>query len=162
MKELLQSILPLVGALLVSCLMFTIGIIYSLIYSIYMSITMKKWYAFFLFWWRLIDGICATIGYFIYQFAYTLDLGWNVNGEILEDCVTAEEDTTFSDKNISVSASIGKLQVEEKLNKFGLWFSKLLSFAFGQKQHAIDAWNYTQAHRELKSKYFQPKKRKLK
>ncbi len=162
MKELLQSILPLIGALLVSCLMFTVGTFYSFLYAIKMSFTLKKWYAFPMFFWRLIDGFLATIGYLIYQIAYTLDLGWNVNGEILEDCVSAKEDTTFSDKNISVSASIGKLEIDGKLNKFGRFFSKLLSFVFWQKQHAIDAWNYTQAHRELKSKYFQPKKRKLK
>ena len=64
----------------------------------------------------------------------------------------------FSKKNISVSATIGKLQVDGDLNKSGLRFSKVLNFAFNQKQHAIDAWNYTVAKKELKEKYFEKRK----
>ena len=56
-----------------------------------------------------------------------------------------------------VSASVGKLQKEGKLNRFGLWFSRLLNFAFGQKQHALDAWEYTQAKKALREKYFKKK-----
>lgn len=155
MKELLTSIWALVWALIVSSLMFSIGTLYSLGYAIWLSVTLKKWYAFFTFWWRLIDGFAAALGNLIYQIAYSLDLGWNVNGEVIEDLITSEEETTFSQKNISVSASIGKLQVEGKLNKFGKGFSKLLNFAFGQKQHAIDSWFFEKAKRELKEKYFQ-------
>ena len=58
---------------------------------------------------------------------------------------------------MSVSASVGKLQIDGKLNKFGLKFSKLLNFFFGQKQHAIDAWYYTKAKKELREKYFTKK-----
>lgn len=123
-------------------------------YSIWLTVTLKKWYAFFTFWWRLVDGFAAAIANGIYEMAYMLDLMWNVNGEILEDMVTTEENTTFTDKDISVSASIGKLQSEGKLNKFGLKFSKLLNFFFGQKQHALDAWSYTQAKKKLKGQYF--------
>ena len=83
---------------------------------------------------------------------------WNVNGEIIEDMITAEEDTTFTQKNISVSASTGKLEIDGKLNWFGRLFSKTLNLFFGQKQHAIDAWRYTQARKELKEQYFQPRK----
>lgn len=155
MKELLTSIWALVWSIIVSSLMFSIGTLYSLGYAIWLSVTLKKWYAFFTFWWRLIDGFAAALGNFIYQIAYSLDLGWNVNGEVIEDLITSEEETTFSQKNISVSASIGKLQVEGKLNKFGKGFSKLLNFAFGQKQHAIDSWFFEKAKRELKEKYFQ-------
>src|SRR5574343_6552 len=149
MKELLQGIWSLIWAIIVSVLMFSIGTLYSLGYAIWLSITLKKWYAFFQFWWRLIDGFCAAIGNFLYEAAYSLDLSWNVNGEILEDMLTTEENTTFNQKNISVSASTGKLEVEGKLTKSGKRFSKLLNFFFGQKQHAIDAWNYTKAKKEL-------------
>lgn len=154
MKELLQGIWSLIWAIIVSVLMFSIGTLYSLGYAIWLSITLKKWYAFFQFWWRLIDGFCAAIGNFLYEAAYSLDLSWNVNGEILEDMLTTEENTTFNQKNISVSASTGKLEVEGKLTKSGKRFSKLLNFFFGQKQHAIDAWNYTKAKKELREKYF--------
>jgi len=119
-----------------------------------LSITFKKWYAFFQFWWRLLDGFCAAIGFLLYNFAVALDMGWNVNGEILEDMLTAEENTTFTDKNITVSASTGKLEIDGKLNKFGLKFSKALNFFFGQKQHAKDAWMFTKARKELEESYF--------
>lgn len=157
MKELLQGFWALLWAIIVSCLVFSIGTLYSLGYSIWLSITFKKWYAFFQFWWRLIDGFAAALGNLLYEAAYSLDLGWNVNGEILEDMLTAEENTTFTQKNMSVSASVGKLQIDGKLNKFGLKFSKLLNFFFGQKQHAIDAWYYTKAKKELREKYFTKK-----
>ena len=81
-------------------------------------------------------------------------MGWNVNGEILEDIITSEENTYFSKKNISVSATVGDLEIRNKLNKVGKIFSKLLNFFFKQKQHAVDAWYYTKDKKELKDKYF--------
>jgi len=154
MKELLSGILTLTGAIIVSVLMFSIGTVYSLIYSIWLTITMKKWYAFFQFWWRLIDGFCSVIGSILSDLAYSLDLGWNVNGEIIEDLITTEENTTFNRKNISVSASTGKLEIDGKLNKFGLKFSKLLNIVFGQKRHAVDSWNFLEAKSKLREQYF--------
>lgn len=154
MKELLQGIWTLIWAILVSCLMFSIGTLYSLGYSIYMSIILKDKWRFFKFWWRLIDGFCAAAGHALYELAYALDLGWNVNGEILEDIITAKENTHFSEKNISVSATTGKLEIDGDLNKAGKIFSKALNFFFGQKQHAKDAWLYTKAKKELQGQYF--------
>ena len=159
MKELFQGLWALIWALLVSCLMFTIGTGYSFLYSIWLSITLKRWYAFFQFWWRLFDGFCLVIGHIFYEIAYALDMGWNVNGEILEDMLTAKENTTFTERDLSVSASVGKLEIDGDLNKFGRGFSKALNFFFGQKQHAIDAWNYTKARKDLKEKYFEKQKR---
>lgn len=157
MKELFQGLWALIWALIVSSLMFSIGTAYSLVYSFWLSITLKRWYAFFQFWWRLIDGFCLAIGHVFYEVAYALDMGWNVNGEILEDMLTAKENTTFTERDLSVSASVGKLEIDGDLNKFGKKFSKLLSFFFGQKQHAIDAWHYTQAKKELREQYFKKK-----
>jgi PhoH-like ATPase len=64
--------------------------------------------------------------------------------------LTAKENTTFTQRDLSVSASVGKLEIDGDLNKFGKGFSKALNFFFGQKQHAVDAWNYTKARKELK------------
>jgi hypothetical protein len=153
MKELFKGIWALLWALIVSVLMFSIGTVYSLGYSVWLSVTLKKWYAFFQFWWRLVDGFCAAIGHVLFETAYALDLGWNVNGEIIEDIVTAEENTTFSKKNISVSSSIGKLQIDGKLNPAGKKFSKALNFFFGQRQHAIDSWNFYKAKNELRTHF---------
>lgn len=159
MKELFQGLWALVWAIIVSCLMFSIGTAYSLLYSIWLTLTMKRWYAFFQFWWKLVDGACLALGHIFYEIAYALDMGWNVNGEILEDMLTAKENTTFTERDLSVSASVGKLEIDGDLNKFGKWFSKLLNFFFGQKQHAVDAWNFTKARKELKGKYFEKKER---
>lgn len=157
MKELVLSIWTLAWAIIVSLILWPVGILYSLGYSIWLTLTLKKWYAFFQFWWRLIDGIAASIGHMLFEMAYALDLTWNVNGEILEDCITAEENTNFSKKNIAVSSSTGKLEIDGKLNKTGLKFTKLLNFFFGQKRHAIDSWNFYKAKEELKNQYFQKK-----
>jgi len=154
MKELFIGVLELLGALLVSIVLLPIGFIYSLGYSIWLTITVKKWYAFFAFWWRFIDGMASAIGYIFHSIAYGLDLMWNVNGELIEDIITHEENSEFSKKNVTVSASTGKLELEGKLNPRGKWFSKMLNFVFGQKAHAIDAWNYLVALRALKSDYF--------
>ena len=154
MKELFEGIWALIWALIVTTLMWSVGTLYSLVYSIYMSITCKDKWMFFKFWWRMIDGFAAALGYLLYEAAYALDLTWNVNGEIIEDIITAEENTTFNQKNISVSASTGKLQIEDKLVPSGKKFSKVLNFFFGQKQHAVDAWNYTKAKKDLKEQYF--------
>ncbi len=154
MKELLIGIITLIGALIVSSLMFTIGTLYSLGYSIWLSVSMKKWYAFLQFWWRLFDGLCSVIGNIMYDLAYSLDLGWNINGEIIEDMITAEENTTFNQKNISVSASTGKLEIDGKLNKFGKKFSKFLNIVFGQKKHAVDSWYFLEEKNKLRSQYF--------
>ena len=154
MKELVHGIWSLIWALIVSSLMFSIGTAYSLGYSIVMSVTLKDKWMFFKFWWRLVDGFCAAAGHALYEIAYALDMGWNVNGEILEDMITAKENTTFSQKNISVSATTGKLEIDGDLNTFGKGFSKALNFFFGQKQHAKDAWLYNKARKELKEQYF--------
>jgi hypothetical protein len=158
MKELGIGIWSLLWATAVSVLVITIGTLYSFGYSIWLSITLKKWHACLTFWWRLIDGFAAALGHLFYECAYSQDLCWNVNGEIIEDMITSEEETTFTQKNISVSASTGKLEIDGKLNWFGRGFSKTLNFFFGQKQHAVDAWRYTQARKELKEQYFQPRK----
>jgi len=154
MKELGIGLLELIGASIVSVLILPIGFIYSLGYSIWLTVVAKKWSAFFLFWWRFIDGICAAIGYVLHSIAYGLDLTWNVNGELIEDLITHKEDTEFSKKNVTVSATTGKLEIEDKLNPTGKWFSKALNFAFGQKAHAVDSWNYLVALRALKKDYF--------
>ena len=96
----------------------------------------------------------ASLGYILHSFAYSLDLMWNVNGELIEDIITHEEHSEFSKKNITVSASVGKLEIEGELNPRGKWFSKFLNMVFGQKAHAIDAWNYLIALRALKKDYF--------
>lgn len=157
MKELAKSLLALLGALVMSVFAFSWGIIWSIGYSFLFSFSKKyrdrykpKWgrLYFIYFWIKFADGILAAIGHLIYAIGYALDLCWNVNGEGIEDLMTAKEDTTFGQKNISVSASIGKLEIDGNLTKFGKGFSKALNFAFQQKSHAKGAWRYLQARIE--------------
>jgi len=154
MKELLQGLVTLIASIVVTIFSWSLGTVYSLGYSIWLSVTLKKWNAFFIFWWRLIDGFAAALGHIFYETAIALDMTWNVNGEIIEDFITHEENTTFSEKNITVSASTGKLKTEGKLNKVGMGFSKVLNRVFNQKNHAVDAWHYYIDKKTLDDKYF--------
>ena len=159
MRELLSGLLCFIAASIVSCFQLTLGLVFSVIYSFYMPIVGRKpWYFPVTFWWHLIDGWCAAIGHLLYHGGYAQDLMWNVNGEILEDMITHEENTTFGQKNITVSASVGKLEKEGKLNKYGGFSSKVLNIAFGQKAHARDSWDYNQALKELQKGYFHKRK----
>jgi hypothetical protein len=154
MKELFKSLLVLIGTTIVSVIQFPIGFVYTLIYMIYMTATLKDWKALPKLVWRLIDGYCCALAYIIMETCIGLDMGWNVNGEIFEDIMAPnKEDTTFGEKGITVSSSIGKIESEGDINKIGKGFSKFLSFVFGQKQHAIDSWLMHNAKKELLKKY---------
>lgn len=159
MIQLLKSILALIGACFVSVLMFTFGSLYMIGYGFVMSKRAKKQnrIVYFLkFCWRIFDGCLAGLGHLIYQIAYTLDLWWNMLGEILEDNITHKEDTEFTKPNVSVSASVGKLEIDGDLNKYGKIFSKILNFAFQQRSHAKGAWKHLQANNENR-KFFNEK-----
>ena len=154
MKEFIKGLLELIGAILVTIIIMPLGFVYSILYSLWLTVTLKDGLAFFKFWWRFFDGILSSIGYMFHSIAYGLDLMWNVNGEIIEDIITHEEHTEFSKKNVTVSASTGKLEIENKLNKRGKFMLKVLNVTFNQNQHAIDAWEYLVEMRKLKSNYF--------
>lgn len=158
MKEFFNSLKALIGAIIVTIAYMGIGFVYSLGYSIWLSLTWKDWKAFFVFWWRFIDGIFAAIAHIIYSIAYALDLSWNVNGEMLEDFWTHEEETHFSKKNISVSATIGHLEKRGKLNGFGVVFSTWLDFFFNQKRHSEGAWALWKYEQDLKKSYWAKKR----
>lgn len=157
MKEFFNGILIFCGATITSFFLLWFLFLYSFGYSIWLTITFKDWKSFFKFWWRLIDGILATIGYVLYQIGYAQDLLWNINGEAIEDVVTTKEETEFSKKNISVSASIGKLEIDNDLNRGGRIFSEILNIVFWQKQHAKDSWLFLIMKEKLKSEFFDKK-----
>jgi hypothetical protein len=156
MKEFGTSLLQIIGATLVSLIVLPTGMLYTIGYGIWLKKRGKAWSAIFRYLWRIIDGTLAAVGHFITGFAYALDLLWNViAGEMIEDLMTAKEDTEFTKKNTTVSATTGKLEIDGDLNKGGKAFSKVLNFAFWQKQHAIDSWLFLQARTELRKKYFE-------
>jgi len=147
-------------SIIVSIIILPLGFLYSFGYSFWLLITLKNWKAFFVFWWKLFDGFAYALGYILYNLALGLDLAWNVNGELIEDSITAKENTTFGDKETTVSASVGKLELDNKLNKTGKGFSRVLNVVFWQRAHAIDSWNFQTAKKELRAKYFLPKEKK--
>jgi hypothetical protein len=156
MKEFGTSILQIIGALFVSVFVFPLGFLYTIGYGIWLKKRGNRWTAILRFAWRIIDGMFAALGHFIKGLAYALDLGWNViGGEMIEDLMTSKEDTEFTKKNVTVSATTGKLEIDGDLNKGGRTFSKVLNFAFWQKQHAKDSWLFLQAREELRKKYFE-------
>ena len=104
-----------------------------------MSITLKKWYAFFELMWRNIDGTAAALAHMLVEIAIGLDMMWNVNGEVIEDSITAKEDTDFSKAGITVSASVGHLEKDRKLNKAGKWLSRALNKFFNSEDKGEDS-----------------------
>ena len=157
MKEFLKGIGVFIGATIISIIILWFLFLYSFGYSIWLTVTFKDWKSFFKFWWRLIDGILSVIGYIFYHLGYAQDLLWNVNGEAIEDVVTTKEDTKFGKKNISVSAAIGKQEVDGDITYSGKVLSEILNVIFWQKQHAKDSWLFLEAYKLLESKYFDKK-----
>lgn len=154
MKELGIGVLKLIGALLVFPIMIILGFLYAIGHAIYMSLVDKNLALFFKLMWRLIDGNLAALGHVLGAIAYGLDLSSNVNGEIYEDVLTAEEDTLYGKKNISVSSATGDIELRGKVLKGREWFSKMLNWAFRQKQHAIDSIKYDRGIAKLKEVLF--------
>jgi hypothetical protein len=157
MKELIKGLGIFIGATIVSVLILWFLFFYTFVYSFWLTITLKDWKSFFMFWVRLVDGILSVIGYVFYHLGYAQDLLWAVNGEAIEDAVTNKEDTEFGKKNISVSSAVGKLEIDNDLKRSGKIISEILNIVFWQKQHAKDSWLFREAYNELKSKYFEKK-----
>jgi hypothetical protein len=154
MKEFLNGLIVLIGASMITVLLFWYLILHQIGHAVYMTITLKDWKALGKLVWRTIDGTFATIGYLFYQIGYTQDLMWNIYGEAIEDVTTTKEDTLFGKKNVTVSTSIGKEEIDNKLVPSGKNISKVLNVAFNQKQHAVDSWLFHKAKNELREKYF--------
>lgn len=151
MKELYRGIVTALSSLLVFTPVIIIGVLFNIIYPTYMGIKEKNWKLPFKIYWRLIDGTCATIGNMLYEgFSIKWDEMGNVWGEWLEDSITTEEKTTFGDKSLTISASVGYLEYE-KLPMFprGKTLSKVLNWAFKQRRHAIGSWEKKLAYDKI-------------
>lgn len=143
MKKELQPLVLFISAILVFGTLAILGMVYNLGKSIYGCIRLKFWQGVFSFvgyWLNVLYQLWNVAKYFLMKSAVAIDLFGNVaGGEMLEDVVTAKENTLFGDGNITISASIGKLEINGGLNKRGWFLTKLLSKVLG-KNHSIDAY----------------------
>lgn len=144
----------MIVAIIIFSIVIVIGMIFNLIYPIYMAIKYKNWKLFFSIWWRLIDGTLSTIGNFFYDgIAIAFDIMGNVWGEWIEDSVTSEENTMFGCKDVTVSASIGHLEYKKlPINKRGKGLSKILNKIFREKRHTLGSWEKYLAYEKIKNK----------
>src|SRR3990167_3851224 len=124
MKTIKKEIMPLMlflSSILVFGLISALGILYNLGKSIYESFQIKFWtgiFSFIKYWLRFIYQIWNVVKYYLLHMAISFDLFGNVSGgEMIEDCVTAKEDTLYGRGNWTVSASTGKLEMDGDLNK---------------------------------------------
>ena len=121
--------LVLIGLVLL-CIMFPAGLVHNLIKPFYdskggpFSIRIRK---FGMWWVNVVYQTWRVIRFFLMQIAVSIDIYGNViAGELIEDLVTAEEDTLFGKGDITISTALGKLQKDNKLNNTGIWLVKVL------------------------------------
>ena len=162
MKEFAQGLVTLLGSLSVFSFVIVAGLLYSLPYSVWLLFSGSGIGAVPRYWWRMIDGTFAALGFIMYQTAIGYDnLGNVLGGEVMEDFVTHVEDTKFTDKNTTISASIG--ECEDRGEQFtlprGKVLSHILNVVFNQRRHALDSWHYKLAKEKLEEAYFLPRKK---
>lgn len=132
------AIIELLVAILLSIILFPLGIIYILFIQVFIKNQVGY------FWFNYIIAIIKQIWFLImhlfHTIAYELDvLGNVIVGDLIELFITRERDTWFANKSHTISQSIGNLEYNNKINSFGKWLSKILSFILG-KNHCINAY----------------------
>jgi len=142
MKE-IKPFLELVVSIILGAIIIPLGIAYNFGKSIYHLVRLKPLMAigsFLGYWLMFLYQIWNVIKYLSGRMAVCIDLLGNAtSGEMIEDCVTTEEDTLYGQGNVTISAATGELETKGKLNKVGIWFTNMLSFCLG-KNHSIDAY----------------------
>lgn len=142
MKE-IKPLLELIVSIILGIIIIPLGIAYNFGKSIYHLVRLRPLLAigsFLGYWVMFLYQIWNVIKYLLERLAVCIDiLGNATSGELIEDCVTAEEDTMYGQGNITISAATGELETSGKLNKFGMKFSKLLSICLGNN-HCLDAY----------------------
>lgn len=161
MKKFIQGFFTLVASLVFFTIIIIIGLAYSFFYSLWLTVSLKNWRAFPLFWWSRFTGLLSAIGSIFMALAKGWDIVANVlAGEMLEDLTTHKEATTFG-APITVSASIGEIESRpgKPLIKNGKRITKMLNVVFNQKQHATDSWEILLKREELNNEFFKPRKK---
>jgi hypothetical protein len=128
----ISTVLVAVVSVLLGVIFIPIGAIYTMSKPFYdykgksFKVRMKMFGLWFL---KVLYQFWVVIRYIFLQVGYIIDLFGNVLvGELIEDIVTASEDTMFGKGGITISAALGDLKKRDKLNKRGLWTCKVLSW----------------------------------
>lgn len=144
MKKEIKVFVELISAVVLGSIVFPLGLAHNIIKPFYDYRKRKVWdriTSSLCYYFNLIYQAWSVVRRTIHEIAKSLDIFGNaVAGELIEDLITHEEDTYFGNGGITLSAAIGHLEAEGKLNKLGLWLSKMLNLAFGEEKHAV--WSY--------------------
>jgi len=128
------KLISLLAAIVLSAPLFTIALVFNLF-------QLRKGKVFVTFY-RLFKEVVNIVFDIFLTVAIIIDRLANVIvGDLIERCVTKERDTTFGKNDWTISASLGKLQSEVKLIKFGVKFVRFIDRIFG-KFHCRDAYNF--------------------
>lgn len=137
-KVVAQNFIFLIVAIILGALLLPIGFVYhigKLVVEFKFKSIFKKLHEF-------VYHILFVLGYIAKHIALGIDILGNViAGELLEDCVTSKEDTFYGSSDITISAATGKLELDDNLNKFGKFFTKMLSWGF-EPNHSILAYKH--------------------
>ncbi len=128
MNAFLSEISPLLIAttsLILGFLMIPAGTVWTLLKPFYdnkgrpIKQMLKRSAMWFL---KVLYQVWVVIKYMLFQIGYIVDLYGNVLvGELIEDLVTAEEDTLFGKGDVTISAALGDLKRRDAFSTFVLW-----------------------------------------
>jgi hypothetical protein len=164
MKKFYEGLITMMMGVIVFTFVSILGLVYGLGYSIYMSIIYMNIKYFFRYWWKMIDGLFSSIGHIMYEIAIGFDFIANIfGGELMEDFVSHKSVSHFGEKQTTISASIGELELKAQGNelyksKKGRVLSEILNVVFNQRQHCIDSWKFKLAKEKIFSEHFEKRK----
>ncbi|RLD69234.1 MAG: hypothetical protein DRI95_00650 [Bacteroidetes bacterium] len=151
MKKELTPLILFLSAFILFGLLSGVGIIATYILGLLYFWKSRNFLKMFTLPFMLIYQLWNACKYVLYSLAVGLDLLGNVAvGELIELLVTDKRNTLLGKGNITISASLGKLQLEKELNKRGLKFSKLLDKIFEQNHCILAYLKYTENENKTK------------
>ena len=136
----MRKLLEFIVAILISTFLFPLGFIFN-IFNIWNFKKFVKYY------WISSKEVVKVIFGIFRQLAIFLDILGNViAGRLFFFMFTNKENqaviTYFGLSGWTISASIGHLEYYNRLNKFGLKFSKFLSVALYEKDHCLKSYKW--------------------
>lgn len=139
LRFLLEALLGVVLAIIVTVVLKSIGLIYSIGWMVYYINQPKRLLEFVDTW---IGGILQNIAWILMKFSLFLDFLWNVGGsaELLEDFSTTREGSLFNTPRVSISASIGEAEELDDTTQHVRGFSRGLNVIFRETTHCLSSY----------------------